>query len=66
MVNRNYGTADPTTSGNEQNIHDEESPLLPTEIPNSKVQPLVGVGTIIAVLLLGAQNKVSLPVRDLS
>ncbi|KAJ5660714.1 uncharacterized protein N7484_000086 [Penicillium longicatenatum] len=53
MVNRNYGTADPTASGNEQTIHDEESPLLPSETPNSKVQPLVGVGTIIAVLLLG-------------
>ncbi|KAJ5533711.1 hypothetical protein N7494_010263 [Penicillium frequentans] len=54
MVNRNYGTADETTSGTEQTIRDEESPLLPSpETSISKVKPLVGVGTIIAVLLLG-------------
>ncbi|KAJ5901401.1 Major facilitator superfamily domain general substrate transporter [Penicillium tannophilum] len=54
MVNRNYGTADETMSGIVQTIRDEESPLLPSpETSISKVKPLVGVGTIIAVLLLG-------------
>lgn len=58
MVNRNYGTADETMSGTVQTIHDEESPLLPSpETSISKVKPLVGVGTIIAVLLLGTRRR---------
>ncbi|KAJ6088220.1 hypothetical protein N7486_009481 [Penicillium sp. IBT 16267x] len=55
MVNRNYAT-DPTTppGTNEQTIHDEESPLLPSPgTPDSEVEPSIGVGAIIAVLLLG-------------
>ncbi|KAJ6016644.1 hypothetical protein N7451_000023 [Penicillium sp. IBT 35674x] len=54
MVSRNYGTADESTSGPEQTIRDEESPLLLSPGTSaSQVKPLVGVGTIIAVLLLG-------------
>ncbi|KAJ5915323.1 hypothetical protein N7454_011077 [Penicillium verhagenii] len=56
--NPNYGTAtaDPATlNTNTNTIHDEETPLIPSPpaTPDSKVKPLVGVGTIIAVLLLG-------------
>lgn len=66
MVNQNYGTAEPTALGtSEQTIQDEESPLLLSSgTPDSKVKPLVGVGTIIAVLLLGMINKVSIPRHD--
>ncbi|KAJ5609852.1 Major facilitator superfamily domain general substrate transporter [Penicillium herquei] len=65
MTNVNYGTHagsdDPSESErqylkttNNEPIHDEESPLLPPSTPtDSKVSGVTGIGTIIAVLLLG-------------
>ncbi|KAJ5715646.1 Major facilitator superfamily domain general substrate transporter [Penicillium malachiteum] len=65
MTNLNYGThagsEDPSESErqyskttNNEPIHDEESPLLPPSTPtDSNVADLTGVGTMIAVLLLG-------------
>jgi hypothetical protein len=38
---------------NENGARDEESPLLPQSDTDSKVKPLTGVATIIAVLLVG-------------
>ncbi|KAJ5691680.1 Major facilitator superfamily domain general substrate transporter [Penicillium malachiteum] len=65
MTNVNYGTHagsdDPSESErqylkttNNEPIHDEESPLLPPYTPtDSKTTGVTGIGTIIAVLLLG-------------
>ncbi|KAJ6035758.1 Major facilitator superfamily domain general substrate transporter [Penicillium herquei] len=65
MTNQNYGThagsqdrseSEPQFSkiNNNEPIQDEESPLLPPSSPtDSKVTAVTGVGTIIAVLLLG-------------
>lgn len=51
-----------TTVANGQNkANDEESPLLPQlDSPGVKKSALAGVGTIIAVLLLGSSNSVFL------
>jgi hypothetical protein len=66
VANTNYGTDDgpgnPTSEANgftpvangHDVTNDEESPLLPQPgSPEPKKKALVGVGTIIAVLLLG-------------
>ncbi|KAJ5689841.1 hypothetical protein N7462_004233 [Penicillium macrosclerotiorum] len=43
-----------TIQRNENDVQDEESPLLPSlDSPETKIKALTGVGTIIAVLLLG-------------
>lgn len=69
VANASYGTEDtpdqptpqpdgftPVANGR-KNTNDEESPLLPqTDSPDSKKNTLVGVGTIIAVLLLGTSK----------
>lgn len=41
------------SQGIDANTQDEESPLLPRSDTDSKLKALPGVGTIIAVLLLG-------------
>lgn len=56
-----YQTNGLTTVANGQNkANDEESPLLPhSDSPDVKKSALGGVGTIIAILLLGTLNLVS-------
>jgi hypothetical protein len=73
VANTNYGTDDapdhhtsqtngftPVANGH-NNTNDEESPLLPqSDSPELKKNALAGVGTIIAVLLLGSLNSLIL------
>ena len=67
MANLKYGSdatasSEPqqtTTNENPDRNHDEESPLLSPEngaVTKSNIAPLAGVGTIIAVLLLGMRE----------
>lgn len=47
------GTQGIDANGHAQDAQDEESPLLPRSDTEPKLKTLTGVGTIIAVLLLG-------------